>query len=150
MAEPERRYAEEEGFAWGGQPAQHVHLPEHHLRREGLRAEAEGHGEGSPCPSCGRPWPAGAEPLAGPHRGKGPALPDDDRLKAALEVVLTGDPWLDASQISVQVRGGVVTLAGTVADTGAKRRAEFVARRLFGVHEVRNELCALSATPPAA
>ncbi len=152
MAEPERRHGhgEEDEFAWGGQPAQHVHMPEHQLKREGLRAAVEGYGEGPLCPTCGRPWPAGVEAAAGPHRGKGPALPDDHQLKAALEVVLTGDPWLDASQISVQVRDGVVTLGGAVADEEAKRRGEFLAQRLFGVRDVRNELRALPATPPSA
>jgi osmotically-inducible protein OsmY len=55
-------------------------------------------------------------------------------------MALTEDSWLDASDIAVDVHDGVVTMAGSVADREAKRRAEDDAYRVIGVVDVQNNL----------
>jgi Flp pilus assembly secretin CpaC len=53
---------------------------------------------------------------------------------------LTADPLVDASEITVQVEEGHVTLTGTVVAREQKRRAEDVAERISGVSDVSNNL----------
>jgi Flp pilus assembly secretin CpaC len=53
---------------------------------------------------------------------------------------MTDDPMLDASEITVQVSKGEVTLNGTVTSREQKRRAEDVAERISGVKDVTNQL----------
>ena len=50
------------------------------------------------------------------------------------------DPWLDASNISISVSGGEVTLSGTVESREAKHRAERLVEDLSGVTHVQNNL----------
>jgi osmotically-inducible protein OsmY len=45
---------------------------------------------------------------------------------------------MDASHITVNVRGGEVTLSGTVMNRGQKRRAEILADLVNGVRDVIN------------
>lgn len=53
---------------------------------------------------------------------------------------LTYDYHVDASDIDVLVQDGEVTLSGSVADRNQKRRAEDIAERVRGVHDVHNRL----------
>jgi osmotically-inducible protein OsmY len=53
---------------------------------------------------------------------------------------LTADPRVDASEITVNVEGGVVTLTGTVSSRDQKRRAEDCAEGVSGVSDVTNNL----------
>ena len=53
---------------------------------------------------------------------------------------LTEDRWLDASNITISVAGGEVTLSGTVTDRDAKHRAERVVEDITGVGHVQNNL----------
>jgi hypothetical protein len=53
---------------------------------------------------------------------------------------MTDDPTLDASEITVEVKQGVVTLCGSVTSREQKRRAEDVAERTSGVKDVSNQL----------
>lgn len=88
------------------------------------------------CPMCGKK-PKGN---MGPHRGKGPAQPNDDQIKSEVERLLTEDSWLDASDIQVSSTNGVVTLAGKIEEWKSKRRAEDLALQVMGVNDVKNNL----------
>ena len=104
-----------------------------------------------------RPWdeqrgrglrPAGGSSLVeswrgtGGHRGKGPRdyRRSDERIREDVSDRLTDDHDVDASEITVNVQGGEVTLTGTVTSRDQKRRAEDLAERIGGVTEVINNL----------
>ncbi|MBB3859753.1 osmotically-inducible protein OsmY [Novosphingobium hassiacum] len=76
------------------------------------------------------------------HRGRGPSdyTRSDERIREDANDRLTEDPRLDARQISVTVTEGEVTLAGTVEDRSAKRRAEDCVDAISGVKHVQNNL----------
>jgi len=78
----------------------------------------------------------------GEHRGRGPRgyRRSDERIHDDVNDGLTDDPYLDASGIEVQVRGGEVTLNGRVRTREDKRRAEDIAERVTGVTHVQNNL----------
>jgi osmotically-inducible protein OsmY len=77
-----------------------------------------------------------------PYAGRGPKdyRRSDERVREEVCDCMTDDPMLDASEISVQVSDGVVTLNGTVPSRDQKRRAEDVAERISGVKDVTNQL----------
>jgi hypothetical protein len=79
---------------------------------------------------------------AGSYAGRGPKdyRRSDERVREELCDRMTDDPMLDASEITVQVSEGVVTLNGTVTSREQKRRAEDVAERVSGVKDVTNQL----------
>lgn len=64
----------------------------------------------------------------------------DERLKETACERLSEDPWIDASNIDVQVKSSEITLTGTVPDRQTKFRAEEVLERVLGVSEVVNNL----------
>jgi osmotically-inducible protein OsmY len=76
------------------------------------------------------------------HRGRGPSdyTRSDERIREDANDRLTEDWRLDASNITVTVEQGEITLNGTVADRNAKRRAEDVVDRISGVKHVQNNL----------
>lgn len=78
----------------------------------------------------------------GRHAGKGPKdyKRSDDRIREDVCEALARDPHIDASEISVKVKDGVVTLTGTVEDRRAKRRAEDCAEDVNGVKDIINSL----------
>jgi hypothetical protein len=78
----------------------------------------------------------------GPHSGKGPKgyRRSDERLREDVSESLSADGDLDASEISVEVADGEVTLEGTVVDRPSKRHAENLAERVAGVRDVHNRL----------
>lgn len=78
----------------------------------------------------------------GTFTGRGPRgyQRSDDRVREDVCERLTQDPWIDASDVEVNVRGGEVTLSGSVRDRGDKRQAEDLAERVSGVREVHNNL----------
>lgn len=75
-------------------------------------------------------------------RGKGPKgyKRNDERISDEVHERLTDDPWVDASNISINVSNGEVTLTGTVENREAKHRAERVIEDCSGVHHVQNNL----------
>jgi hypothetical protein len=77
-----------------------------------------------------------------PYVGRGPKdyRRSDERVREEVCDCMTDDPMLDASEITVQVSDGVVTLNGTVTSREQKRRAEDVAERISGVKDVANQL----------
>ena len=78
----------------------------------------------------------------GEQRGKGPKgyKRSDDRIREDVCDRLSDDDELDASEITVAVKDGEVTLEGTVNDRRAKQRAEDLAESVGGVRDVDNKL----------
>jgi osmotically-inducible protein OsmY len=76
------------------------------------------------------------------HRGRGPKgyTRSDERLTEMICERLTDDAHIDASDITVEVNRGEVTLSGTVHDKFSRWRAEDVAESIGGVSSVSNRL----------
>jgi len=72
----------------------------------------------------------------------------DTTLQSDVLAELRSDPSLDASHIGVTVRDGVVALIGTVPSYTEKWAAERIAKRVYGVRGVAEELEV--RLPPAA
>lgn len=64
----------------------------------------------------------------------------DKDLKRHVENALDWEPSVDAKDIGVSVHDGVVTLRGNVASYAEKVAAERVARRVYGVKAVADDL----------
>lgn len=64
----------------------------------------------------------------------------DERIKEDLCERLMHDHLVDASEITVTVKTGVVTLEGTIGDRNQKYRAEDLADHISGVKDVQNQL----------
>jgi osmotically-inducible protein OsmY len=75
-------------------------------------------------------------------RGLGPQgyKRSDERISDDAHDRLTDDAWLDASNISISVSSGEITLSGTVDSREAKHRAERLVEDLPGVGHVQNNL----------
>lgn len=78
----------------------------------------------------------------GPHRGRGPKgyQRSDERIREDVCERLTDDPWVDASEIDVDVRDREVTLSGLVDNRAARRHVEDVIEEVSGVAHVQNNL----------
>lgn len=78
----------------------------------------------------------------GGHYGKGPRgyTRSDDRIREDIHDRLTDDWMLDATNITVTVSSGEITLDGTVNSREDKRRAEDLAEHVSGVRHVQNNL----------
>jgi len=78
----------------------------------------------------------------GEHYGKGPKgwRRSDDSIKDQACEALSDDSRLDASDIEVNVKDGVIHLKGTVDERSSKRRAESCVENLSGVQDVINEI----------
>jgi osmotically-inducible protein OsmY len=74
--------------------------------------------------------------------GRGPKgfQRSDERVKEQLCERLTDHDDIDASEISLEVKNGEVTLTGTVNSRDEKRAAEEIAEQSPGVREVQNHL----------
>lgn len=66
--------------------------------------------------------------------------PSDEAIKEKVCDRLYCDHLVDASEMSVSVQDGVVTLIGMVADRKTKRMAEDCIMPIFGVKDVINSL----------
>ena len=77
----------------------------------------------------------------GMHRGKGPKnyQRSDERMKEMLCERLHDDPAIDASEVTVNVQGGKITLEGTVDSRHTKNAIEDIAEQL-GSQDVQNNL----------
>ena len=76
------------------------------------------------------------------HRGHGPRdyTRSDERIREDANDRLTEDWRVDASNVTVTVDKGEITLNGTVTNRAAKRRAEDVVDAISGVKHVQNNL----------
>lgn len=74
--------------------------------------------------------------------GKGPKgyKKSDERIKEDISEAFYHHPLIDAGEIEIEVRDGIVTLRGGVDSRRTKRLAEDLAEDFFGVVEVTNEL----------
>jgi osmotically-inducible protein OsmY len=86
---------------------------------------------------------------SGGHAGRGPKgyQRSDERIREDVSDSLTDDPDVDASEITVETRGGEVTLTGTVQTREEKRAAEACAEECSGVREVINQLRVSRGSP---
>jgi hypothetical protein len=75
-------------------------------------------------------------------RGVGPKgyVRSDERLKDDICERLTGHPDIDASDISIDVRQGVVSLTGTVNHRLAKHEVEDLVDNVIGVKDIENHI----------
>lgn len=82
-------------------------------------------------------------------RGRGPKdyQRSDERLKEDICERLRDDPRIDASQITVDVTGGRVSLSGEVDSRRAKHQAEDLVDACRGVSEIDNRLRVRSGGP---
>jgi osmotically-inducible protein OsmY len=64
----------------------------------------------------------------------------DSELRRDVERELEWDPSIDARNIGVAVKNGVVTLTGYVSSYADKWRAERIAKRVAGVTAIANEI----------
>lgn len=76
------------------------------------------------------------------HAGRGPKgyKRSDDRIREDVCEALTIHPGIDASDMEVTVKDGVVTFKGSVESRLIKRMAEDLIENIPGVADVRNEL----------
>jgi osmotically-inducible protein OsmY len=76
------------------------------------------------------------------HRGKGPRSyqRSDERIREDIEDILMEDPYVDASDIEVEVRSGEVILKGIVDNKLTKRRVENLVESVAGVKQTENRL----------
>jgi osmotically-inducible protein OsmY len=90
-------------------------------------------------------WFGGGEPYGPPdrgYRGRGPKdyKRPDERISDEAHERLTDDGWVDATNITISVSGGEVTLSGTVENRESKHRAERIIETIGGVTHVQNNL----------
>jgi hypothetical protein len=76
------------------------------------------------------------------HRGRGPRgyKRSDDRIKEDVNDRLSDHPYLDASDIEVEVKEAEVILTGNVDSRYDKRLAEDLADSVSGVNNVENRI----------
>jgi osmotically-inducible protein OsmY len=76
------------------------------------------------------------------HQGKGPKgyQRSDSRIQEEVSDALMADHYIDASDVEVAVKDGIVTLSGKVSERRMKRMAEDCAEGIRGVKDVRNEI----------
>lgn len=76
------------------------------------------------------------------HRGRGPKgyTRSDERIREEVCDALEYDDQIDASDIEVNVKEGVVTLSGQVNERYLKRQAEDCVERVRGVKDVINSI----------
>ena len=85
---------------------------------------------------------AEASLFRGPNAGRGPKgyRRPDPQIQEDIGERLMWDDDIDASEVEVEVRDGVVLLTGTVQDRRDRWRIEDVAEQVRGVREVTNRI----------
>ena len=63
-----------------------------------------------------------------------------EEITEVVRMALEKDRWLDASNLQVRTSDGKVRLDGTLSSEEQKRRAEYNAWYVCGVHEVDNQI----------
>ncbi len=85
----------------------------------------------------------GGEPMPGPtYRGRGPKgyQRSDQRIEEDLSEQLMENPYIDASDVEVEVRDRTVFLRGSVNTKWMKYSIEEIAEEVFGVKDVENRI----------
>ena len=82
------------------------------------------------------------ERYAGPHAGRGPSgyRRADERIREDACERLTWHGHIDASDVTVRVEEGEITLEGTVESRREKRMAEDALETIAGVRDIHNRL----------
>ncbi len=85
-----------------------------------------------------------------PGRGRAPRTytRSDERIREDIYERLSDQDWIDAYHVEVSVKGGEVTLEGTVETRRDKRGVEELAENVRGVIEVHNHLRLAKASEP--
>jgi osmotically-inducible protein OsmY len=83
------------------------------------------------------------------YRGKGPRgyARSDERIKEDVCERLSEHHYIDATDVSVEVKDGVVTLEGAVGDRWQKYQAEDLTDTISGVKDISNRLTVKRADP---
>jgi hypothetical protein len=68
------------------------------------------------------------------------ALHSDEQIKSEIETLLREHERVDARDIHVDVRDGIVTLSGSVSGPTEIRAAAGLAENVFGILDVKNQL----------
>lgn len=92
--------------------------------------------------TSGGVWEAGGLASGRHHRGRGPKGYErsDERIKEEICERLTHDPHIDASDISIECRAGVVILEGSIERRSLKHRVEDMVDAVSGVRDIQNRL----------
>lgn len=142
---------QQQGYApypYGEEPG-HRHLED--WQRPWQMGEEAAYGSRSQSPSQQRSYASGGYQsnyassrsyARGAHRGRGPKgyQRSDERLREDICERLTEDPHIDASELTIEVANGEVTISGTVPDRRMKRAAEDLVEECSGVKQVHNAL----------
>lgn len=75
-----------------------------------------------------------------PFAGERIEAPDDEALRGRIAEALAGDNQVVAEGIEVRVEDGHVVLSGEVSGVAQKSRAGRIARSLYGVRSLENEI----------
>jgi osmotically-inducible protein OsmY len=97
-------------------------------------------GEGSVDASQSRKASAAISIVIEPFIHVGGTMRSDSDIKRDVENEIKWDPDVDATDIAVAVKGGVVTLTGFVKSYGQKFAAERAAKRVAGVVGLANDI----------
>src|SRR6266403_2046920 len=92
------------------------------------------------CHKLSRSVTSSAEPTNSPCTDEEPIMKSDSEIERDVRDELKWDPDLDADDVAVSVKNGIVTLAGFVPSYADKFEAEAAAKRVAGVHAVANDL----------
>ncbi len=86
------------------------------------------------------------------HKGRAPKgyTRSDELLKEIICEQLTDDPYIDASDVSVEVGNSEVTLRGTVTARGQKYAIEDLIADVAGVNQIHNHLSVADNQPDEA
>jgi osmotically-inducible protein OsmY len=81
-------------------------------------------------------------PASTSYRGRGPKnyRRSDERLREIICELLTDDPFIDATDVIVEVSEGEVSVFGTVATRSQRRAIETLVLHLHGVTELHDQL----------
>jgi len=85
-------------------------------------------------------WVPGSRDVINGIAVEPPETDDVEQLEDAVRIVLEKDPFVNAAQIRVGVRKGVIRLTGLVPSESERDMAEFDAWYVFGVDGVINEI----------
>src|SRR3981189_1057853 len=92
------------------------------------------------CPKLSRLVTSSAQPTNSLCTDEEPIMKSDSEIERDVRDELKWDPDLDADDIAVSVKNGVVTLAGFTRSYTDRLEAELAAKRVAGVHAVANDL----------
>ena len=127
---------DESGYARG--PSVHPEVGSYAYHRDEVPPKSERYSADGPSLYEREAWPW----LNYDRVQKGPKgwLRADDAIREDACEALAYHPYLDASDIEVEVKSGEVTLSGTVKNRPSKRLAETLVETVRGVHDVHNRL----------